>query len=251
MKTYVVNLARAEDRRAHMEAQFRELGFDDYEFFEAVDGRSLDLDNAPLYNRAKRLALYGIDLTQGEVGCYLSHYEVIRRIYDSGVARAFVLEDDMLLHPRTFELADKLASLPQSFEFIRLGGMRVPRHLKVDRIDDEFELRRLLNVASEMSAYVISREGAAKILAYGEEMIRQIDATVDRYWESDLAIYALHPYPVRAGGGFDSTIGNRIDVWKLPGKSAWRWRTRKLKQIDGCRKRLKNLKIVFKHLLRR
>ena len=157
MKTYVVNLARAEDRRAFMTRQFEDLGFTDFELFEAVDGRTLDLDKAPLYNRQKRLALYGIDLTPGEVGCYLSHYEVFRRIHDSGQARALVLEDDVTLDPRIFELADRVAGLPQDYEFIRFGGAREPNHIRLGPVVEGVEMRRLLNVTSEMSGYAISR----------------------------------------------------------------------------------------------
>ena len=80
-------------------------------------------------------------------------------------------------------------------------------------------------------------------------MIRQIDVTVDRYWESGLPIYALHPYPVNPSAGFDSTIGSRVDVWKLPGMSQWRRRTKRLKRRESIGKRIANLKIYLRHLM--
>ena len=248
MKTFVINLARATDRRVHMARQFEALGATEVEFFEAVDGRALDLDNAPLYDRQKRLDLYGIDLTPGEIGCYLSHYQVLRRIQNEGLERALVLEDDVVLHPRTFDVAERVAGLPQDYEFIRFGGAREPAHLSLGPVMDGFELRRLLNVTSEMSGYAVSRAGAARLLACGAEMVRQIDVTVDRYWESGLPIYALHPYPVNPAA-FDSTIGDRVDVWKLPGMAHWRKKTKRLKRAESIGKRVANLKIRAAHLL--
>ena len=69
---FVISLAREAERRARMA---QELAGFDFEFFDAVDGRTLD---AAQY--AHRLdaewfrIMRGRELAPGEIGCFLSHY---------------------------------------------------------------------------------------------------------------------------------------------------------------------------------
>ena len=60
---YVINLKRATERRAHMEAQLEALGLP-YTFAEAVDGRSLDPEAVEGYDLIVPLyfcqSVYGI-----------------------------------------------------------------------------------------------------------------------------------------------------------------------------------------------
>ena len=47
MYAYVINLARSQDRRAHMVAELKKTGMD-YELVTAVDGRELDASDRTL-----------------------------------------------------------------------------------------------------------------------------------------------------------------------------------------------------------
>src|ERR1700722_9368909 len=93
---FVINLKRSQDRRAEMTRRLDALGIP-HEFFEAVEGGTLDLRNLPAYDSARRRLLFGRDLRPGEVGCLLSHRGVYQRIVENGIEKSLVLEDDVFL----------------------------------------------------------------------------------------------------------------------------------------------------------
>src|SRR5690606_8844959 len=94
-KAYVINLERAQERRARIAAALDGLGLD-WEIFSAVDGRRLD-DRAfaEAYDAAGANAAYR-EMSRGEVACALSHLGVYRKMLDDGASHALVLEDDAL-----------------------------------------------------------------------------------------------------------------------------------------------------------
>jgi GR25 family glycosyltransferase involved in LPS biosynthesis len=83
LKGFYINLDHSRERRRSMEAQLKALGLaDSYQRFAAIDGREVTV-RPDVKNRA-------------EVGCYLSHLEVIRRNAGQD-GWLHVLEDDVLV----------------------------------------------------------------------------------------------------------------------------------------------------------
>ena len=76
MHTYVVNLARSADRRAHIMAELRKTQVS-YEIVAAVDARDLDFSDTRLIDPA--FAEASTD-RPGVVGCALSHLEIYRKV---------------------------------------------------------------------------------------------------------------------------------------------------------------------------
>ena len=98
LKTYVINLPEATDRRRFMEAQLLHFPFLDVEFVTGVRGADLspeEFDQAVNDEQSRRTI--GRALTRGEVGSTLSHLEVMHRIERDKVAHALILEDDALI----------------------------------------------------------------------------------------------------------------------------------------------------------
>lgn len=99
---YMINLRRRKERRYLMEMSFKELGMD-VKYFEAIDGRNLDMDN--LKEQAITLMPNYEDpyhkrpMKAGEVGCFLSHYYIWQEIVDKKHAIALILEDDIHFVP--------------------------------------------------------------------------------------------------------------------------------------------------------
>ncbi|MDI1302414.1 MAG: glycosyltransferase family 25 protein [bacterium] len=112
---YVVSLPGTDARRAGMAAQLAALGLE-FDFVDAIRGSALSAADragklAPAENI--RANIGGRDMTDGEIGCALSHQMAYDRILASGQERAFVLEDDARLLPgflqalqATHEIAD-------------------------------------------------------------------------------------------------------------------------------------------------
>jgi GR25 family glycosyltransferase involved in LPS biosynthesis len=83
---YYINLDRDADRRAAMEAQLTALGPEArYRRFPAVDGNPFGVATSTL--------------TDGELGCFLSHYLLLQMHLD-GAAHLHVIEDDTILASR-------------------------------------------------------------------------------------------------------------------------------------------------------
>lgn len=89
---YVINLPQAEGRRKKIIKELKSIGTKDFELFSAVDGhRDLDssiwkklylnLRDIDLSTEAGILALDHIH--QGQAGCYMSHYQIIKKVKES------------------------------------------------------------------------------------------------------------------------------------------------------------------------
>src|SRR5579872_7122667 len=98
MKVFVISLKTATQRRNAIAKGLGAAGVE-FSFYDAIDGRAMDIGNLKSYRREKRLAKYGLDLTPGELGACLSHYGVISDAFRSSTQRALFLEDDAIIPP--------------------------------------------------------------------------------------------------------------------------------------------------------
>lgn len=95
MKTYVINLERAKERRHHMHRELRARRLT-YEWVKAVDGRTLGESELETLVDMDAARAAPQKLTRGAMGAALSHKEVYDRMVRDGVDVALVLEDDMV-----------------------------------------------------------------------------------------------------------------------------------------------------------
>lgn len=92
-KVFVINLDRSKKRLINISNQLEKLGIP-FERFPAVDGNGII--NQEIYFNKKRFKLECLhDVVPGEVGCSLSHINIWRKIVDSKIPFALVLEDDV------------------------------------------------------------------------------------------------------------------------------------------------------------
>ncbi|CAB1317802.1 unnamed protein product [Coregonus sp. 'balchen'] len=100
---FLINLKHRIDRRDRMLSTLSVLGID-ITLTEAVDGKALN---------SSQLQAMGIDmlpgykdpysgrvLTRGEIGCFLSHYNIWKQVVEQGLQLVLVLEDDVRFEPR-------------------------------------------------------------------------------------------------------------------------------------------------------
>ncbi|WP_052223385.1 glycosyltransferase family 25 protein [Novosphingobium malaysiense] len=176
---FVINLARASDRRKRMARLLREMNLTP-RFFSAVDGRKLDDRSLAFWHRDARRQL----LNPGEVGCMLSHIEVWRQIVAEKVSSAIVLEDDLCIAP-TFSDVVAAANDLEDFGLVRLETE--PRFV-VTRVRPTAKvaghrchaLRR--DGAFRSGAYLISRKVALQLVSASKHFTNPIDAELfDRH----------------------------------------------------------------------
>ena len=184
MKTYVINLSDRKDRMDLFESQKtvgtpnygyigRSLNRLEYERFDAVNGSKLT------YQQLKKLGydtdsnwidpIHSTHLTSGEVGCFLSHYNLWKKCIELNVPLC-ILEDDAVVPDN---LHDDLDELLETYNFIYLGWKEIAE--SVPTSDSRF----VVPVYPYWTlAYVITPE-AAKLLVNSN--IEQNIIPVDEY----------------------------------------------------------------------
>ena len=96
IKTYVISLERVRQRRKYIIDHCKNLNID-YQIIEAIDGNLLtqqDLEKNCDIETVTRLRYW---LTNGAIGCALSHLKAYQEFLKSNEKFAFVIEDDAVL----------------------------------------------------------------------------------------------------------------------------------------------------------
>lgn len=187
----VINLDRSTDRLAHITQEFARVGMA-FERFRGVDRTGLpDSVKAYFCDASGRVAS---PLSPGEIGCYASHLAVWQRISagDYGPA-VLVCEDDMALPDDFGEIvAAVLGRAPKGWELINLSGRTKRAVVPVCEIADCRQLVRFSRDPGSLAAYLISREGARKLLRAGVRR-RGADQDTRRPWAFGINTFGIYP----------------------------------------------------------
>ncbi|KAI5620915.1 procollagen galactosyltransferase 1-like, partial [Silurus asotus] len=97
-EVFMINLQRRTDRRVRMLRALRLQGID-CKIVPAVDGKAMNVSEIhsmgihmlPGYSDP----YHGRPLTKGELGCFLSHYNIWKEIAERGLKTSLVIEDDL------------------------------------------------------------------------------------------------------------------------------------------------------------
>lgn len=219
-----INLDRDVTRRARLQAQLHALALPGQRF-AAIWWADVPPEQAQQwYSPTLNARQYYKPLSQGEKGCYASHLSVWQQLLDSDAPALVVLEDDVRLAPQFGAAIEAIAALNEPWDMVKLMG-RV-RHEKVRSQRPLLPGTALVDYArvpSMAAGYVISRAGAAKLLAHRQPFGRPVDVDLRFWWECGaLRILGVSPAVVELDDtSLDSSIwGNQRDVPTLP----QRWR---------------------------
>ena len=187
---FLVSLEHHQNRRDKVFAGLQKYGINDAIWFPAVNGNKEDLSKFNIdrtkhqrfWHNSISCCSYNRVYTNGEYGCALSHLHLYQKIVDENIAVALIIEDDVVplnadvtaflenikdVQEKTgFEILfldyeDKLNSF--SNKTISFGNIQVKR-IGIPNWDWLFNRRK--NVY-RTSAYIITKEGAKKLLAKG------------------------------------------------------------------------------------
>jgi glycosyl transferase, family 25 len=212
MHAYAINLARSSDRRAHIVAELQRTRLE-YEMIEAVDGRTLDLDDSALIDPV--LASRS-PFVAGTAGCALSHFNTYKKIIQDGHDRALILEDDVRLPTNVNDFAEEVARQLTGAEVALLnyggcppGPLGISSEGSVDLPSSRLlalpiDVGQLVNAG----AYVITRDACARLI----EHLLPIRARADDwkfFYEEGFVdrVRCVLPQPVPKSPHFQSTIG--------------------------------------------
>lgn len=203
LEVVVVSLASAGERRARVERMMAEAPLR-WRFFDART-RPPSLP----YDADRALIEKGRPLSPAELGCFASHYELLREFAEGGGPEyLLVLEDDVHVDPNFW-----FESLPElmrrgGIELLRLYARFLFRSRHVARISDRHSVVRFTRPVFGTQAYVVSREGARRLTTPIRQVVRPCDDEFDRFWKNGVPLYALFPFLVLELEG-ESTIHGR------------------------------------------
>ena len=177
--TYCISLRGSVAKRALIARQATTLGIRGLEFVDAVDARELDrarLSAANLLDDDARLRHHGRVLSRNEIACSLSHGRAYELIACRNHEVALILEDDALFVPARARRL-RLADVPPGFDCVFLNAF-------LDREPPADHRHGMIygdaSYVGSSAAYLVSREGAAKLAAAHLPVIHAADGLLGR-----------------------------------------------------------------------
>jgi glycosyl transferase family 25 len=206
LPVFLINLDRSPDRLAFMQAEANRIGLK-FERVPAVDRTAVPDDL-----RAQFLAPDGSPagpLSPGEVGCYASHLTVHQRVVREGLPCAVVLEDDARLTPHLMDVVPAAVTVaPEDWDLIHLSAVVNRAVYAMADLPGGCHLVRYMRPPRGTAGYIISRSGAAKMLAPAPRR-RPIDVDLKLAYERNLDVLGVYPPPVIWGNHFPSEIWSK------------------------------------------
>ncbi len=214
--TWLINLERAETRRAAMLPRMEALGIP-YKLFAAVDGRAeaealeRDVDRAA-YERNT-----GGILLPGKMGCYHSHLRVWRELVASDHPVALILEDDVVFHDDFLDSVDAALSVADHWDAVRFNAIRAKIPVTQGTVGP-YRLNAYIGPFTGNGAYLIKREVAQRLLPRLLPMTRPFDHELNRFFLHEYRQRGLEPWSSHVDDEGESTItGTQFgDVRKFP-----------------------------------
>lgn len=217
------------------------------EIFSAVDGRNLSPEQRARYDAPAARRVYGCDMSNSEIACYLSHFSIFEKIVAENIDVALVMEDDIgcaedlgavlegLLnetHPQW-----SVVRLQSSKTTVRYGENKRATGTTVGQVAGR-DLCRIETTVLGGCAYLIRKEAAAAMLIYGKRIFLPIDQTLDRHWENGILPFVVRPLPVWQSEDFASEIGVRGRELATPKSTVIKFQRRMQRLKDSFNKRL-------------
>ncbi|KAK2704936.1 hypothetical protein QYM36_017100, partial [Artemia franciscana] len=179
---FLINLDRRPDRLKRMEYNMNQLGLN-FTRVSAVDGKLLN--DSIVQEKGIKVLPHFADpyhkrpMTMGEIGCFLSHYNLWEQIVESKLAFTLILEDDVRFEPYFREklrnLVNEARDLDLDWDLIYLGRKRLREGEKW--VENALTLSQV-DYSYWTLSYMITYEGAKKLLA-GEPLKKLVP--VDEY----------------------------------------------------------------------
>ncbi|XP_062515795.1 procollagen galactosyltransferase 1-like isoform X2 [Corticium candelabrum] len=170
-RVYMINLKRQAERRKRMLSALNELNFE-YTVVDAVDGKSLtneDLSSLKIKPLPGYLdPIVKRKITLGEIGCFLSHYNLWKEVDELELKRVIILEDDLDFEAgfiNSFRwLITEADTVVPDWELIYLGRKLVYGNDQEDQVPGADTLV-IPNYSYWTLAYTLTLAGARKLLA--------------------------------------------------------------------------------------
>ena len=159
----VVNLTRFKERRVYMQEQLDAFGVR-YEFYPAVDGNALTPQQRACYSEEKSVRHTKRSLTNGEIGCALSHLQIYEKMVAEDIAELLILEDDAIIKKDFFPIIFQRAQwVPANWKMLHFSTEDIRLNtFPCYFIDTQkrYRLYRYTDIYNGTFCYIINNETA-------------------------------------------------------------------------------------------
>ena len=222
IKTICINLKKSVDRKEKVKKLLDEI-FDEYYFFDAINGAEINVIDTPLTNVKivdyhNNLFFHNtnsrtLKMSYGEFGCALSHYILYNNlIHDTEYDAYLILEDDIAKAQRYNKdliklFLKELANV--SFDVCYFHDYNFKQYNKMTNVHKFFYKLDGSGFAGTI-AYVISKAGALKITKLMRNFINvpsdDVIATLFRLKKIDVIIPLILPF---------THCGTESNIWNI------------------------------------
>ncbi len=160
--------------------------FSDIEIYDAIDGQLLNIDalDKDLTLKAKYTlkepSSFDDIRSLGEIGCYLSHTNIWRKIIENNYNNCIIFEDDVIPKKNYNQIIEYINSIPHDYDIAYLGWWSRD-NIQNDNSNWFYTNKNNVPNVLGLYAYVISNKGAQKLLSKAYPIDVQLDTYVSLY----------------------------------------------------------------------
>jgi len=186
----VISLPSAIERQARFARTLEAFPQVEWEFFEGGHQTADGIEYSP----ERALISQGRTLSEGDVGCFISHYRLWRSLLAGEHEQMLVLEDDVYVDwPAVLPFLAR--DLGQNIHFLRLYVQRPAISRELGWLCGR-RVVQFLHYTYGMQAYLVTREGARRLVEKSKVIDRAIDDFIDRSWDHGIPNLCVFPFPV-------------------------------------------------------
>lgn len=225
LQTVVISLLRSTQRREKASTELSNTSLT-WSFLDAIDGSQFE--HFPKeYNSSKVRRLLGFDLTNNEIGCFLSHKKAWQLCMERNQS-TLVFEDDFILLPHFEKTLQFLLSEFNDWQLVRLQALADSSD-EIIKTFGGFSIVKNLTDPVGATAYILKPEAAKILIEHANEIYEPLDHFLEHKIKHGIGVIAVKPYPVVISKA-QSTITDRPNVRK---------------PVQGIRKSIRSLNRAF------
>lgn len=191
-KIYVITLRQTPEREMLIRNRLVELEIKNYEIFYGVHGNSFGLKAKDLYEPEEKYLR--VPFTDGQIGCYLSHYILWNVIQHSNETECVVMEDDVTLSD---DFKDKYLesakNLPDDFDVWAFGNYFFDKSSSTHIKGNVYKS----GVFDCTHGYLLNKKCVSYILKEMSVIKEPVDIQLKRLVYPNLNVYISHPTLVK------------------------------------------------------
>ena len=190
---FVINLRKRQDRWQHITSELERAKISSFTRIEAIDGAAQDISQCVRRGilspfGASRIALrdeekiWGMDLTEGGLGCALSHIRIWELVSALQLSCAMIAEDDTEFSPHFQSRFCRIVKeIPLNWELMYLSGLDVENKCTDLMVSDH--IARVPQLYRTTNLYLINAKGAKELLDVCCPLHFQLDTQMTMHTE--------------------------------------------------------------------